>query len=148
MAGGADHKGFASPVRHCLGPLGLERSGYAEVGQLANVVDLHVVRLLAYLARIREESGDELLLRIVDPDRLTVSDRRDFCRWSGIPPNRATSGCLPLRSTRASKQVRSPCGVWILALCLTAIFDTDERCLPARVLSIEVSMTQRSRCSR
>src|SRR3954451_24513403 len=78
MAGGADHKGFASPVRHCLGPLGLERSGYAEVGQLANVVDLHVVRLLAYLARIREESGDELLLRIVDPDRLTVSDRRRF----------------------------------------------------------------------
>src|SRR3954466_13316770 len=78
MAGGADHKGFASPGRHCLGPLGLERSGYAEVGQLANVVDLHVVRLLAYLARIREESGDELLLRIVDPDRLTVSDRRRF----------------------------------------------------------------------
>jgi hypothetical protein len=29
------------------------------------VVDLHVVRLLAYLARVREESGDELLLRIV-----------------------------------------------------------------------------------
>jgi hypothetical protein len=65
-----------------------------------------------------------------------------------MPPNRATSGCLPSRSIRASKQVRSPCGVWILALCLAAIFDTDERCLPARVLSIEVSMTQHSRCSR
>jgi hypothetical protein len=30
-----------------------------------------------------------------------------------------------------------------LSLCLAAIFDTDKRCFPARVLSIEVSMTQR-----
>jgi transposase len=34
-----------------------------------------------------------------------------------------------------------PCAWW-------PIFDTVERCLPARVLSMEVSMTQRSRCSR
>jgi hypothetical protein len=34
-----------------------------------------------------------------------------FCRWSGVSPNRATSGCLPSRSMRASKQVRGPCGV-------------------------------------
>ena len=102
MAGGADHKGFASPVRHCLGPLGLERSGYAEVGQLANVVDLHVVRLLAYLARIREESGDELLLRIVDPDRLTVSDRRRF---------------LPLERYTAE-----PCDQWLPAVAFDPCF--------------------------
>jgi hypothetical protein len=46
---------------------------------------------------------------------------------------------------RASKQVRGQCGAWILALYLAAIFDTVERCLPARVLNMEVSMTQRSR---
>ena len=41
----------------------------------------------------------------------------------------------------ASKHVRGPYGVTTLALCLVAIFETDERCLRARVLSIEVSMT-------
>jgi hypothetical protein len=38
-----------------------------------------------------------------------------FCRFSGIPPNRATSGFLPARSTLASTHVLGPCGVSILA---------------------------------
>src|SRR5688572_9927371 len=71
-----------------------------------------------------------------------------FCRLSGMPPNRAISGFLLSRTMLASKHTRGPCGVAILALCLAAIFDTVERCLLARVLSIDVSMTQRSRCSR
>ena len=54
-------------------------------------------------------------------------------RFSGIPPNRATSSCLPSRSTRASKHVRIPSCVSILALCFLAIFDTEELCLAARV---------------
>ena len=70
------------------------------------------------------------------------------CRRSGIPPNRATSGFLPLRSTLASKHLRGPYGVSMVAAYLRAIFDTDERCLLARVFSIEVSMTQSSRESR
>lgn len=68
-----------------------------------------------------------------------------FCLLSGMPPNRATSGFLPLRSTLASIHLRGPCGVSMTALNLRAIFDTVERCLFARVLSSEVSMTQ---CSR
>lgn len=68
-----------------------------------------------------------------------------FCRLNGIPPNRATSGFLPLRSIRASKHLRDPDGVAIVAAYLRAIFDTDERYLLARVFSSEVSMTQ---CSR
>ncbi|MEN3263935.1 MAG: hypothetical protein V7646_829 [Pseudonocardia sp.] len=72
---------------------------------------------------------------------MTVSRRL----LSGMPPNRATSGYLPLRSTLASRHLRSPCGVSMVALYLRAIFDTDERCLFASVLSSEVSMTQ---CSR
>jgi hypothetical protein len=43
--------------------------------------------------------------------------------------------------------VRSPDGVWILALWRAVIFGTDERCFAARVLSIEVRMTHSSRFS-
>ena len=63
-----------------------------------------------------EEPCDQLFARVGDPGRGAVGEDRVFCRLSGIPPNRATSGFLPSRSTRASKQVRSPCGVSILAL--------------------------------
>ena len=48
----------------------------------------------------------------------------------------------------AWKPVRGPCGVWILAEWAAAIFDTVERCLAARVLSIEVFMAHSSRLSR
>ena len=72
-----------------------------------------------------------------------------FCRsqWDATEP---CDQWFPAesRSTLASKHVRGPCGVSILALYLAAIFDTVEWCLPARVLSIEVSMTQCSRFSR
>ena len=51
----------------------------------------------------------------------------------GIPPNRATRSGLPLRWILASKQVRSPYRVSILALCLAAIFDTVDWCLAGRV---------------
>ena len=84
----------------------------------------------------------------VTPDGCRSMRTASFLRFSGIPPNRATSGCLPSRSTRASKHVRIPSGVSILALYFLAIFDTDELCLAARVLSMEVSMTQFSRYSR
>jgi hypothetical protein len=117
----ADHQGLAPPVGHGLGPTGgLKWPGSCEVGELPDVMDFHLARLLAILADIREEPCHEFLVRVVDPDRLAVGDRRRFCRWSGVSPNRATSGCLPSRP----------------------------RCLPAKVLSMEVSRTQRSRCSR
>ena len=77
-----------------------------------------------------------------------VDDDRGFLPFERDPAKRATSGFLLSRARLASKQVRGPYGVAVLALYLAAIFDTDERCLEARVLSIEVSMTQRSRCSR
>lgn len=67
------------------------------------------------------------------------------CGRNGIPPNRATSGFLPLRSIVASKHLRGPYGVATVAVYLRAIFVTDERCLLAKVFSSEVSMTQ---CSR
>ena len=60
----------------------------------------------------------------------------------------ATSAGLSLRSILASKHLRGPCGVRVLALCLVAIFVTVESCLAARVFSIEVFMTHSSRWSR
>ena len=71
-----------------------------------------------------------------------------FCRRSGMPPNRATSGFLPARSTVASKHRRGPWGVTMVVLCLSAIFVTVERCFAASVLSMEVFMTHSSRSSR
>jgi len=44
-----------------------------------------------------------------------------------MPPNRATSGFLPLRTTLAWKHLRGPCGVSMVAWCLRAIFVTVER---------------------
>jgi hypothetical protein len=63
----------------------LERPGCAEVCELADVVDLNFALVLADLAGVREETFDDLLVRIVDPDRLAVDDR---CRslpvkWNG-----------------------------------------------------------------
>src|SRR6266540_2000416 len=67
------------------------------------------------------------------------------CRRSGMPPNRATSGRFPSRrSTVTWKHTRGPSGVSMVVLYLRAIFDTEEWCFPARVLSSEVCMTHRS----
>ena len=52
--------------------------------------DLMVSRssVSAELAGVREEPGDELLVRIVDPDRLTVDDPRRFLpmEWYAAEP--------------------------------------------------------------
>src|SRR5258708_37868910 len=64
-------------------------------------------------------------------------------RRSGIPPKRVTSGFLPLsRLMTTCRHLRGPAGVSTVALYLRAIALTVERCLPASVLSSEVSMTQ------
>jgi hypothetical protein len=55
VAGGADHEGLASPVRHGLGPQGLEWPGFAEISKLADVVDLNLARVPTDLAGVREE---------------------------------------------------------------------------------------------
>jgi hypothetical protein len=49
------------------------------------------------------------------------------CRFSGMPPKRATSGFLPSRWVRASKHLRGPCGVAMVAMCLRAIWFTGPK---------------------
>jgi hypothetical protein len=109
-----------------------------------DVVHLHPVRALAELTPIGKEPGDQLLVR-VGPDRLAVGQDRHLLPFQWDPREPGDQWGLPSRSKRASKQVRKPCGVTILALNFRAIFDTVERCLAARVWSIEVSITHRSR---
>jgi len=69
-------------------------------------------------------------------------------RLRGIPPKRETSGSLPSRGTVTWKQIRGPSPVATRVLYLRAIFVTVEECFAARVLSMDVSMTQRRRPRR
>ena len=150
VAGSADHEGLASPLGHELRPRGLWPSRLGEVGELADLVHLHLgpCARTARSGPRRSRWISSLLRRVrrggeaVDEDRLLLPFERDPAE-----PWRPAASC-PARSTLASKQVRGPCGVAMVALYLRAIFDTVEWCLAARVLSIEVSMTQCSRFSR
>jgi len=112
MAGGANHQGLASPIGHGLGPQGLEWSGSGEVGELTDVVNFHVVLLLTDLASILEEPSHDFLVRIVDPNRLAVDDRRRFLpmEW-----------CFP-----------EPCDQWLPAVAFDACFEAGAQ--PARCL--------------
>jgi hypothetical protein len=77
-AGGADHNGLSPSICHDFRPLGLVRPRSSDVCQLADMMHLNVTRSLAGFAGVRKEPLNELLVRIVDPDRLTVDDR---CRF-------------------------------------------------------------------
>src|SRR5918997_3556226 len=76
VAGYADHEGFTSPFRHELGPHGLCRSGLAEVGEFADVVNNGIVRLLADLTFSREQPKWQLFAGVADPFRDAVVEDR------------------------------------------------------------------------
>src|ERR1035437_5870882 len=138
MAFRAGHECLAPPFRHEPCPSGLPRSGLPEIGELADLVNCHVTRPPADLAFSPEQPQRQLLAGIGNPFRDAVSYDRFSCRFSGIPPNRATSGFLPSLSTVTCRHVLRPCGVSILALYLAAIFRPVEWYLHASVLSSEV----------
>ncbi len=76
MASGAGHEGLAPPVEHDARPVGRWPSGTSEIGQGTDVVHLDITGGPADLARVRQKPGDQLLLRVVHPDRPTISDLR------------------------------------------------------------------------
>jgi hypothetical protein len=127
VAGGAGHEGLPAHGGHELGPRGLWPSRPGEVGEFADLVDFHPGTLVAPLAPPGAEPDDQLPAAggrgglAVGEDRLSLPFERDAAepgdQWF-----------LPARSTLASKQVRSPCGVTVLALYLRAIFVTVEPC--------------------
>src|SRR5260370_33971335 len=62
-------------------------------------------------------------------------------RLSGIPPNRATSGFLPSRSTMISRHFRGPCASLTVFLYLARILATLVLCLFASAFSNERLIT-------
>jgi len=62
VAGGAEHEGLASSLGHDPGPFGLVwLPGLVEVCELADLVNLHLVRISADLAPSSAEPIDQLL---------------------------------------------------------------------------------------
>jgi hypothetical protein len=55
VASGADDKRLASAIRHDSHPFRLRLSGLVEVGELADLVHLHLVRLSAELTPSEQE---------------------------------------------------------------------------------------------
>ena len=145
MAGAADHQGLAPPPGHLLRPRGLRPSRPVQVRESSDVVHRDAVRVLAELTPVRQEPGDQLLVADDARDQDPVGDDRVL-----LPSQRNTAEpCdqwLPAVAFDPGFQALSgPVRVPAAALNVRAIFDTDERCLLARVFSSEVSMTQ---CSR
>jgi hypothetical protein len=106
MAGGADHEGLSSLSCHELGPWRLWLPGFAEVGELADVVDFHLASALAHLTSSGLEPLDEL--RAADDARgwLTVCEDRVALPFEGDAtesggqrfPAGAFDGCLQARA--------------------------------------------------
>jgi hypothetical protein len=119
MAVGADDEALPAFLGHELVPDGLRSPRPCEVGELADVVCIHLsVRSLAQLAPSGLEPSDQLFPpdrdragHAVDQDRVPF-----FFRRKGMPPNRATSGLRPSRSTLTSKHLRGPDGVAMVVL--------------------------------
>ena len=86
VAAAAGDQGLASSHRHEAHPgRSFGPAGPVEVGEFADVVNLHLTRLLADLTNVREESCDEFLVRIVNPDRLAVGDRAKEAQCISVP---------------------------------------------------------------
>ena len=106
----------ASHSRHEHCPRWLFRSRLAEAGEPGGLVDCHRRAVLAQFALPSPEPGDQLPAGNGCRSRGNVADGRAPVASGGIPPNRATRSGLPSRRFRASKQVRVPSLVSILAL--------------------------------
>src|SRR3974377_2435488 len=88
MAFRADHERLAPPFHHEPSPSGLFRSGFAEIGELADLVNCHAARLPANLAFSPEQPQGQLFAGIGDPFRNAVGEDRPglpFQRYSAEP---------------------------------------------------------------
>src|SRR6476660_7579415 len=83
VAGLADVKGLAPPPRHQFRPRGPWLSRLAEVGELADLVHMHLAAVPADLAPVRQEPGDQLLMADDARDKGAIGDDRIL-----LPPER------------------------------------------------------------
>ena len=144
MAGTVDDQGLASSLGHEVHPWGSVLSSWlVEICALADVVDLRARRAFAEFAAPGEEPVDQLVPLGAGHDGPLIGEDGRAHSPEGYPAERVTSGFLPLsRSMVTCRTLRGPAGVTMTALYFLAILPTVERCLPASVLSSEVSVTQ------
>jgi hypothetical protein len=86
------------------------------VGELADVVNVHLAGQRAHLAPSRQEPGDQLFAGGGDRGWLAVGEDRRLLPFERNSAEPGGQWLLPSRSTLNCKQVRGPCGVPILAL--------------------------------
>jgi hypothetical protein len=146
VAGATDHQGLAPPPGHQLDPFRLWPSRSVKVCESADVVHRDAVRVRADLAPIRQEPGDQLFVADDSRDQGPVGDDRVLLpsQWNAAEP---CDQWLPATAFDPGFEAlaRPVWGVDGGRVLAGHIFDTDERCLLARVFSSEVSMTQSSR---
>jgi len=76
VAGLTDDKGLAPPPCHLFRPRWLRLPRLAEVGEFADLVHVHLARVPADLAPVRQEPGDQLLVADDARDKGAVGDDR------------------------------------------------------------------------
>ena len=133
VAVAADHEGLAADLAMTWAHAGCGRPVRLRSASVRTWCTEMLSGSLAELASALQQPGDQLPVGVERAGALAVGEDRVFCRLKRMPPNQATSGCLPSRSTAGLEARRGPCGVTILALCRAAILVTDERCLQGRV---------------
>ena len=102
MAVGADHEGFSASACHEPGPRGWGWSVGVEVGQLADVVDLHLSGCWQSSHLLWRSRVINSLRGCGNPVGMRSMMTAVLCRVRGMPPNRATRGVLPTRWAMAS----------------------------------------------
>ena len=150
MADATEDQRLPSPGCHESHPIGRRLPSLpVQVGELADVMDLHVLRGATRLAGVRQNPLEQL------GPALTACVRGVGLRWmpsglSGVAARRivATSGSFPSRGTCTSRHALNPYGVTTFAASRRACFATVDRCLLANVFSSDPRMTQWSLLSQ
>ena len=117
MAGRADHEGLAPFCCHEPGLCWLAVAGACEVAQPGDVVHLHLAAVLAQLAPVPQEPGNDLLAGVNLPARGAVGDDRGFLPFEGNAAEPCDQGFpVPLADTDGLEAGSGPCGVSMTAL--------------------------------
>jgi hypothetical protein len=116
VAGLANDEGLAPFPGHEGRPRGLAWSRCSEPGEFGDLVDSHRGALLAQLAPAGAEPVDQLLAGCGCQDRNGIDDEPVLVSPQWYPAEPCYQVLLAVAGIRASKHVRSPCGVSMVAL--------------------------------
>ena len=114
-----------------------------QVGELADVMDLHVFRGATRLAFVRQEPLEQLGTPFTLAGKEVVFNVCRETRPEWYPAEAGDQRFLALaRGTLVSKHVLGPNGVATFAAKRRTIFATEDLCLCANVFSSDLCMTQ------